>query len=316
MGVLAKPVSTLPAEQGRPHFVGPRALEPLRDSTVVAIDDGSGFGVPSPYRGGAPCDSTIVPLDGGSGFALPAYRAGERHWYTGMRPTPRCSRSVPEPTLKICGVVQTGLLPSAPESRTFHRLPLRNRQNKMQTQTPQPNNPPPLPSIELETEGRPLSAGATGWSPSSVRKVRVPSPFLKQSNPCLKPQNNQNPVPFPSSFPAPIGNLSRPLSFRHSRPRSGIHPRGGAARAEALPSLPRVPRGVRAGGGPRPANPSRPSPLPSAPREIPRNLSRRHSIKTATSSINVQSMFNQTQPSCGVHAAAHSPQIDTPDLRI
>ena len=55
-----------------------------------------------------------------------------------------------------------------------------------------------------------------------IKGVRVPLPFLKQSKPCLKPQNNQKPTP-------------------------------------------------------------------PATREIPRNLFRRRSIKTATSSINVQS---------------------------
>ena len=48
-------------------------------------------------------------------------------------------------------------------------------------------------------------------SPSNFRECKGYSlPFLKQSKPCLKPQNNQNPPPPP----------------RHSRLRSGIHPSG------------------------------------------------------------------------------------------
>ncbi len=79
-GGTCEPGIDLAGKQGRPHFVRPRALRPLRDSTVVYLDDGSGFGVPSLYRSGAPCDSTAVTIDGGSGFAFPAHRTVERHW--------------------------------------------------------------------------------------------------------------------------------------------------------------------------------------------------------------------------------------------
>ena len=56
-------------------------------------------------------------------------------------------------------------------------------------------------------------------------------PDIYNSRPSLPPRNRGGIHPLPSS--------------RHSRLRSGIHPRwGGAARAEALLSMPRVPRGV------------------------------------------------------------------------
>ena len=65
--------------------------------------------------------------------------------------------------------------------------PTQNPTDKMQTQTPQPNNPTPLSS--------PVWASLVGALPGVG--WRVPSPFLKQSKPCQKSQNNQKPTPLP-----------------------------------------------------------------------------------------------------------------------
>ena len=65
--------------------------------------------------------------------------------------------------------------------------PTQNPTDKMQTQTPQPNNPTPLSS--------PVWASLVGALPGVG--WRVPSPFLKQSKPCLKSQNNQKSTPLP-----------------------------------------------------------------------------------------------------------------------
>ena len=102
----------------------------------------------------------------------------------------------------------------------------------MQTQTPQPNNPSPttIPALPYRHScgGRNPSLRNTHLTTPQLTPVhfRHPSPFLKQSKPCLKLQNNQKPTP----------------------PHHAKSP------------------------------------------EIP---FRRRSIKTATSSINVQSIFNQ-----------------------
>ena len=150
---------------------------------------------------------------------------------SGGRPTPDCHVSpvIPTPDLPGCHPEAPRGISSAPRRHGIHR--------------------PSPPSNFRECKG-------------------YASPFLKQSKPCLKPQNNQNPPPPP----------------RHSRLRSGIHPEGRG----------RVPVGAT-GWSPFPVrNAGRGSPSPSpAPREIPGKPFRRRSIKPATSSINVQSMFNQ-----------------------
>ena len=103
--------------------------------------------------------------------------------------------------------------------------------------------------------------------PSNFRECKGYSlPFLKQSKPCLKPQNNQNPPPPP----------------RHSRLRSGIHPEGRG----------RVPVGAT-GWSPFPVrNAGRGSPSPCPQRhakspKIPLGV-------VQSNQLRVQSTFNQT----------------------
>ncbi len=57
-----------------------------------------------------------------------------------------------------------------------------------------------------------------GEGERETKGVRVSSPILKQSKPCLKPQNNQKPAPSPSSFPTPIGNPSPWGAVRRGSP--------------------------------------------------------------------------------------------------
>ena len=112
----------LAGEEQRPHFVGLRAKEPLRDSSVVAFDDGSG---------------SALPPDG-----------VERQWWTGM-PHAETLSVGPGTNSKTYGVAQAGLPPSAPESRTFHRLP--SQTNRTESETPQSNmEHPPLEDPPLE----------------------------------------------------------------------------------------------------------------------------------------------------------------------
>ena len=124
--------------------------------------------------------------------------------------------------------------------------------------------------------------------PSNFRECKGYNlPFLKQSKPCLKPQNNQNPPPPP----------------RHSRLRSGIHPEG----------LGRVPVGAT-GWSPFPVrNAGRGSPSPSpAPRAIPRKTLQASFNQTSYEfnqrSINVQS---KTRPHNRIETRCVAPPTNT-----
>ena len=121
----------------------------------------------------------------------------------GHGPTPRPSRSTPEPTLKPMGLRRPASRPPAYESGPPSLTP---KTHTMQTQTPQPNNPSP-PRNPPPREACPPMADHSrvvgskmskmrlgvrqGVNPSPVQRVGIPSPLLKQSNPCLKSQNNQ-----------------------------------------------------------------------------------------------------------------------------
>ena len=129
--------------------------------------------------------------------------------------------------------------------------PLQNRQNKMQTQTPQ----------------------------SKIRLRRTEQPFP-----------HRHPLPSCPSFPTPLGPKVR--LWRESIP--GVRPlmlsqiRLGRERSRSM------------SGGVAHALPTRLAPPQNYP--IPLVFSsRRRSIKTATSSINVQSMFNQRSIKLGRH---------------
>ncbi len=103
---------------------------------------------------------------------------------------------------------------SAPKHRngatSNQRLPspTQNPTDTMQTQTPQPNNPSPtiIPAL-LTRHSRPLhhhSRVVGSKMRLGVRQGVNPSPFLKQSKPCLKSQNNQNPHPRATRGPQKI----------------------------------------------------------------------------------------------------------------
>ena len=133
-----------------------------------------------------------------------------------MRPTPRLSRSAPEPTRKTCGVAQAGLPPPVPESRTSIADPKPSRQNANPTPTteqPHPHRHPRCAGPGSRRDDPPVAL------PSEEREGSA-LPFLKQSDPCLKLQNNQKLAPSPSSFSTPVENPSPgagPLVLRLSK---------------------------------------------------------------------------------------------------
>ncbi len=147
----------------------------------------------------------------------------------GHGPTPRQSRSPPEPTLKPMGLRRRASRLPAYESGPPSPTP--SKTHRMKTQTPQPNNP------------------------------------------------------FPTPIPA--------LLYRHSR-------------VVGNPSLGAGPLVLRLSKCERGATQLRQSVSYGSPtpREIPRNPFRRRSIKTATSSINVQSNVHsilwRPRPLCGI----------------
>ncbi len=104
-----------------------------------------------------------------------------------LRPLGRCAS--PGRMSKICpngnrGTASGQRLPSPTQNPTRHNA--------------NPNPPAKQPDSSLLSRmgvprGRPPGVG---W--------RVPSPFLKQSNPCLKLQNNQNPTPCTTRNPQKI----------------------------------------------------------------------------------------------------------------
>ena len=71
--------------------------------------------------------------------------------------------------------------------------PTQNPTDTMQTQTPQPNNPSP-PHNPPPREACPPMADHSRVVGSKMRQGVNPSPFLKQSKPCLNLQNNQKPT--------------------------------------------------------------------------------------------------------------------------
>ena len=139
--------------------------------------------------------------------------------------------------MKNCGVAQAGLPPPAPESRTFHRQPLQNRQNRMETETPQPNNPSPAAIPDLPTRhsrgGRACPCEGKGRIrplplPSSLRHSRgVGSEMRLGVNPSLpinhpQPRNSTRPLSaipeLPTRHSRAVGNPS--LLNYHPQPRN------------------------------------------------------------------------------------------------
>ena len=164
----------------------------------------------------------------------------------------------------------------------------------MQTQTPQPNNPTPtiIPALYIVI---PAEAGIHPSGTITHNPAIHPIPSLL---PSIELEAEGSPADATAAILRSIISGSEPESIppspqyqtRGKRLRQGA----GASLCSSLPlslkgpkSLPRVPRG---GEGDQGGEGSLPAP---APREISRNPFRRHSIKTATSSINVQSTFNQ-----------------------
>ena len=158
----------LAGEEQQPHFVGLRAKEPLRDSSVVAFDDGSGSALPP--------DGMI-----------------ERQWWTGM-PHAETLSVGPGTNSKTYGVAQAGLPPSAPESRTFHHRPHPNKQNRIRN-----------PTIEYGTSasgGSASGGSASGGSASGGLKknpvCHQPTGSVRFVDPTFTPNVYSN------SFEAPL----------------------------------------------------------------------------------------------------------------
>ncbi len=252
------------------------------------------------------CDSTVVTIgkfrstNGGHGSPLSSLRVVEHFRWTRLPQSENFSRLVHVPS-EVWGCRRVDADVDRPQGRTprigtgvadylrkpsgtFHRLSLPLCPDSY-TVTPAP---------DLESTPRAESKG--GVLPPLPRGERagvrvIPSPA------CGVVITNQHPSHCHSDAPRGIwGGAPSPLPSTKLKGRA-------CAAAQALPSVFPSPsplkalreRGIKGERVPYP---------PSAPREIPRKPFRRRSIKPATNSINVQSMFNQNpNPTTGSAAS-------------
>ena len=163
--------------------------------------------------------------------------------------------------------------------------PTPSKTDKMQTQTPQPNNPTPtaIPALYI------VIPEESGIHPSGTITH--------------KPAVLPIPGPLPSTeLEAEVG-AEAPTSasvLLSPSPLQALRERGIKGVRVPSPSLKQSKSCLKTQNNQTPA----PPPCP-APRKIPGNPFRRHSIKTATSSINVQSTFNQNPQ----HPVASAPPL-------